>query len=62
MKLDCGRAVPTPPARAEIATGDLPVAAQPAVFAPIVGAVARGIIFNDFDIAGQTRAGVSALD
>ena len=41
---------------------DLPVSAQPAMFAAIVGAVVRGIILDHLDVAGQSRAGVGALD
>ena len=41
---------------------DLPVAAQPAMLAAVVGAVVRGIVFDDLDVAGQSGARVGAFD
>src|SRR5437764_10394033 len=43
-------------------SSDLPVAAQPAMFATVVRAVMRRIIFDYFDISDQPRACVSAFD
>src|SRR5437764_8813448 len=43
-------------------SSDLPVAAQPAMFATVVRAVMRRIIFDYFDISDQPRASVSAFD
>ena len=43
-------------------TYNLPVAAQPAMLAPVVGAVMRGIVVDDFDIADQAGARVGAFD
>ncbi len=47
---------------AEEPLGDLPVAADPAVFAARVGAVVRGVIVDDLDVGGEAGAGVGALD
>ena len=41
---------------------DLPVAAQPAMLAAIIGAVVRRIIVDDFDIGGQTGARIGAFN
>ena len=42
--------------------GNLPVAAQPAMLAPVVGAVVRGIVVDHLDIADQAGARVGAFD
>ena len=41
---------------------DLPVAAHPAMLAPGVGAVVRGIVVDDFDVGEQPHARVGAFD
>src|SRR6185437_2008297 len=41
---------------------NLPVSAQPAMFAAVVGTVMRGIILNHFDIACKASARVGALN
>ena len=41
---------------------DLPVAAQPAMFAAVIGAVVRRIIVDNFDIGGKPGARVCAFD
>ena len=46
----------------EGATGNLPVAAHPAMLAAVVGAVVRGIILDHLDVADQPGAGVGAFD
>ena len=48
--------------RAEQPAHDLPVAAHPAMLAPVVGAVVRRIVVDDLDVAHQPGARVSALD
>src|SRR5580692_2132034 len=40
----------------------LPIAAQPAMFTTIVGAVVRRVILNHFDVARQTRSRVSTFN
>ncbi len=41
---------------------DLPISAQPAMFAAVVGAVVRRVIVDDFDIGGKTYARIRALN
>ena len=41
---------------------DLPVAADPAMFAAGVGGVVRGVVVDDFDVGDEAGAGVGAFD
>ena len=41
---------------------DLPIAAQPAMLAAIVGAVMRRVVVYDLYVADQSGAGVGTLD
>src|SRR4029077_17115650 len=48
--------------RGEKPSRNLPVAAQPAVFAPIVGAVMGRVILDQFHVAGRPGARVCSLN
>src|ERR1700733_3122231 len=43
-------------------SSNLPIAAQPAMLAAVIGTVVRGIIFDDFDVTGQSSARIGTFD